>query len=253
MSSVRKYEPRGDVAADKRPILFVPGWGMDDNASKEFAQRVANASGQSVFTFEYDPQFRVGRGPNAIINAKALMVLRAAHEVQTMTGVDVLDVIGYSEGCLVALYAKEMSKGVFGRFSLIAPAGVNPSMGYLGIAFDAVRNALQNFLVSFSLGQEDKQRIKTHKRSCGQWMKTRGRIRALFEGMAPGRIDAIDLYRKLAGCRIAFFLHDIMVPAEPETAQILEVAGAQVRVLSDAGHFGFYTKQEKLVRTLFPK
>jgi pimeloyl-ACP methyl ester carboxylesterase len=248
---VRQYLPKIGTHKGESPVLIVPGWGMDTSTLSETADKLSSF-GRRVFTFNYrKPEKNAPvQQPTEVITRKSDMVRDVAEEIYQVTGRTV-DIFAYSEGCLVALYAWQLDTKNVNRFCFVAPAGIHEAKSYVGILADVIRNGISGAMTTHKASNSTKLRLAKHKASCKQWMESQSIFKGVIESLAPGRIDCFDLYRTLAcsgKAKFVFFENDVMVPVRSRVVESLVGTKAPVHTILAAGHSGFYTAQDEVVR-----
>ena len=219
------------------PLLFIPGFGSTNcDAFEEFLGTITTFTGRKVYALAHTNAFQtVPQGdsppiPSNFQKWKQLVAFQTARKLAENSK-NGLDIVGYSEGAMYALYIA-YSLNRIGNLYLLNPAGITGKESHRSIILRVARNQIDMLCLGLWGIPEAKRRLKIHKKSIRAYLKRKsdssttqsglrkvfGQIRDMYRDMvAPGRVDLEDIVRFLAHygrrIRIHGFEDDAMIPA----------------------------------------
>lgn len=236
------------------PVIFVTGWAKTPRTYKDTIYEYVKA-GRRVITFsspthdkELDKKHK-GIYPTAQANrADAILTLIAAK------GLEEVDVIAHSEGCINVAIAAERSPQLFRHLVLVSPPDLTEKESRFGIMKQARRN-LRNAKAEMSKmktkikhgkaskeekeqHQKEKARYQQGKEDGIQWLQKRGLIKGLWESMNSMVTSHIlrDLHAAGHGISIVSGVDDEMVSMKKLKTKNVEELGIDTCYVVTGGH-----------------
>jgi len=221
------------------PVLFVPGGlGATPRSYKESIKTYFDA-GRRTISISFSPESTgndLGKedAPD-ILTAKANAILAVLKD----RGVNQVDVIAHSEGCMNAILAAAKNAKQFRHFVFVAPPGLTGKESYLKILKKALQNIQYSKKEYENATTEERARIDQKKDELKEWLNKRGTIKGAVESMTPGLFEVDELVRTLQaedngnahGISIIAGVDDKMLPIEK----------FQSKNASELGIDGFYS------------
>lgn len=231
------------------PILFVPGWGKTPRSYEDGLKEYSKA-GRRVLTLSFPTEDlemneeNENRFPVAQANrARAILALLEAK------GIEKVDVVGHSEGCMNAAIAAEATPEFFRHFVFIAPPGLTGKESHLGIIKAGAKNASTSKAERKTATPEEEERYMQGENDIKEWLRKRGKIKGILESMNPGRIEIDDLIRDLKtqghGISIVAGADDHMVSMEKFQTKNAEELGVDGFYSVAGGHERIAIKPEQ--------